>query len=193
MRPAPHIRAKNFSIFSKRPSKTVVSPLSQCPLRFRKSGVSAEWREGVKSRRSKGKSCPAQRKMTRIALLALALMIASCATQPRYADQVLGRPLPTTTEAKAGECGWLRGEIARQQSIAGVGTAMATTPVMAAAYQAQARQNIAALETRASRVGCEAAFRSDTPPRSMDACIADCKRLTSRTPEQCFDSCSVGR
>jgi hypothetical protein len=69
---------------------------------------------------------------------------------------------------------------------------MATTPLMAAAYQAMAQRNIAALEARAANVQCTAAF-SNAPAAAPDdhfhpsraaatAAIAAITVMTSTTP-----------
>jgi hypothetical protein len=109
-----------------------------------------------------------------------------------YASALLSRPMPATDQERAAECNWIRSEMARQQSLAGVGTSIATTPLMAAAYQAAARQNIAALESRAANVQCTAAFNSAQPQsgQSFNQCFSRCQQLTSRTKEQCFDACN---
>ena len=54
--------------------------------------------------------------------------------------------MPPDDDARMRECTWIRSEIARQQGLAGVGATMATSPLMAAAYQAMAQRNIAAME-----------------------------------------------
>ena len=134
-----------------------------------------------------------------------------CATQSRvsYAESVSARPIPTTEDGRVRECDWIRGEIARQQGIAEMGGAMATSPFMAAAYRAAAQQNIAALNARAANVGCYAAFSprqsqampvpaqpSESRPvrdgakLSFDQCFARCQELTDRTKDQCFDVCN---
>jgi hypothetical protein len=95
-----------------------------------------------------------------ILFLAAAALLAGCATGPSYESQVLDRPLPTTQEDRMRECTWIRSEIARQQSLAQYGAATATSPMMAVAYQSAARRHIAALESRAANVQCQAAFSS---------------------------------
>jgi hypothetical protein len=91
---------------------------------------------------------------------------------------------------------WIRSEIARQQGLAGVGATMATTPLMAAAYQAVAQRNIAALEARAANLQCTAEF-SNAPTaapvatrQSLDQCFTRCQQYTDRTRDQCFDACN---
>jgi hypothetical protein len=89
------------------------------------------------------------------------------------------------------ECAWIRSEMARQTSLAQIGTQMATTPMMAIAYQGMSRQNVAALEARASNIQCTAAFSSAPPSEgsSFDQCFSRCMGYTDRTKDQCFDAC----
>jgi hypothetical protein len=122
---------------------------------------------------------------------------ASNESRQNYASSVLSRPIPTTLEGKVQECNWIRSEIARQQSLAQYGASMATSPMMAMAYQAAARRNIAALESRASNVQCQSAFSSvvqspvqgSTNNLNFDECFSNCQKLTDRTKDQCFDAC----
>ncbi len=72
---------------------------------------------------------------------------------------------------------------------------MATNPLMAAAYQAMAQRNVAALESRAANIQCTAAF-SNAPAaapvngQSFDQCFARCQQYTDRSKDQCFDACN---
>jgi hypothetical protein len=88
------------------------------------------------------------------------------------------------------ECGQIRAEIARQQSLAQMSGAASTTPMMAMGFQAVARKKIATLESRAADLQCTAAFSSTVAPtgQSFDQCFERCQQLTTRTKEQCFDS-----
>lgn len=132
-----------------------------------------------------------------IAAFALIFPLLGCAhnNTQSYADAVLNRPMPADDDARMRECTWIRSEIARQQGLAGVGATMATTPLMAAAYQAMAQRNIAALEARAANVQCTASF-SNAPVAvpatrpSFDQCFARCQQYTDRTKDQCFDACN---
>jgi hypothetical protein len=130
------------------------------------------------------------------AVCATAVPLWGCTTNSNssqsYADSVLSRPMPASDSDRIQECNWIRSEIARQQSLAGAGASIATTPLMAVAYQALARQNIAALESRAATVQCTAAFSSAPAPsgQSFDQCFARCQQFTKRTKEQCFDACN---
>lgn len=132
-----------------------------------------------------------------IPFLALTLLLLGCAhgNSEFYADAVLNRPMPPDGDARMRECAWIRSEIARQQGLAGVGATMATTPLMAAAYQAMAQRNVAALESRASNIQCTAAFGSapaaaPASGQSFDQCFARCQQYTDRTKDQCFDACN---
>jgi hypothetical protein len=110
-----------------------------------------------------------------------------------YASSVLARPTPGTDQERVAECGWIRSEIARQQSAGQAGASIASAPAMGVAFQAAARKNIAALESRASNIQCTAAF-SNTPAvrpgQPFDQCFARCQQYTDRTKNQCFDSCN---
>lgn len=110
-----------------------------------------------------------------------------------YAENVLNRPLPTTQDERQRECAALRTEIARQQSLAQMGYAVLQDPILAAGFQGAANNHVAALESRAANIQCTAAFSSaaSVPTgQSFDQCFARCTQLTSRTKEQCFDSCN---
>ena len=113
-----------------------------------------------------------------VGIILIAAALSACAdqnNQQSYAEALQSRPMPDSVESRQQECGWIRGEMARQRSLAQVGGAMATSPMMAMAYQAAAGKNLAALETRAANIGCNAAF-SSTPQQadSFDQCFARC-------------------
>lgn len=132
--------------------------------------------------------------MKTLAVTLLILGLTGCASESKqsYAEQIASLSPPTSPEEKRQKCGYLRSEIARQQNIAAYsGTQM--QGVYALAAQMQVRNNIAAVESRASDFGCLAAFGS-TPAAvgtsDISSCITACKENTTRTPEQCFDSCN---
>jgi hypothetical protein len=129
--------------------------------------------------------------MIRLTTLAVSLLLSGCAAQPSYRDQVLGRPAPSSETERRAECEDLRVEVARQQSLAAYGATMGA-PMMAAAYQAAARQNIAIVEARAANIGCRAAFQSVAPSTrlSFDQCMEKCSEFTKKTREECFDTCN---
>jgi hypothetical protein len=125
-----------------------------------------------------------------VVVLFLAFAVTGCASPPSYSEQVRSRPLPITSSTVDSECRWIRSEIARMESLRHA-TATSDFHLM---FAAQTRQNIAELEARAARVGCRAAF-SDTGPHleqssKIEQCIAACRANTSRTSEQCFESCN---
>jgi hypothetical protein len=134
----------------------------------------------------------------RVVALLIALGAASCAQNngPSYNDELASRPDPTTPAERQEECAWVRGEIARQENLAQMAGSMGMAPMMAMASQAAARNHIAALESRAADIQCNAAF-SSAPAESMpapasstfDQCFAHCQAVTDRTKDQCFDSC----
>lgn len=121
----------------------------------------------------------------RAIILAALTLLAGCQT---YADKVDSLPMPADENARMEQCGMIRQEIARQNS------APAMMSGNAAIWNAVAAKNTAALENRAALLRCSAAF-SDAAPvtNSIEQCIAACKANTSRTPEQCFDSCRAAR
>jgi hypothetical protein len=123
------------------------------------------------------------------------MLLAACQNHgPSYDETILSRPMPQTDQERQQECNWIQGEIARQQNLAQIGSTMATSPLMAVAYQSAARNNIAALNARASNVNCTAAFSSAPAApsygQSFDQCFARCQQLTNRTKDQCFDACN---
>ena len=131
-----------------------------------------------------------------------AITLEACQSSPRrnaYADLV-NEPLPATDAERDSQCAWIRSEVARQQSIAQVGTAVATPPLMAVAYQAAARKNIAYLQSRYSQIQCDVVRVAPTTPiipteaqpapgMTFDECFSKCRALTSRTGAECFDAC----
>ena len=97
---------------------------------------------------------------------------------PTYAEQVMNRPLPVSEGEKQQECCWLRGEIARQRGLGGYGTAT---------------QDLATLESRASKVGCPTDAQTGAPEasgRNFETCFARCKQGTNRSNDVCFDFCT---
>lgn len=127
--------------------------------------------------------------MRKVLIALLSFISISCATKPTYTEKISMRPIPGGEQARIQECSWIRSEIARMQSV----SAYATTSPYALAFQAKARKNIAALESRAANIGCNAAFSSVVNAdnkSSIDECIEACKGNTDRTPEECFDACN---
>jgi hypothetical protein len=142
----------------------------------------------------------------RISLRAAAIVglaaAAACQTPHNgYADLV-NRPMPTSDAERDHECQWIRSEEARQQSVAQVGSTVATTPMMAVAYQSMARKNIAYLQSRYSQIQCNVFRVAPTAPvlqmpppqqsssnMTVEECFKKCRELTSQTEAQCFDAC----
>jgi hypothetical protein len=130
-------------------------------------------------------------------ILAIVVVVfLGCATnqsEQSYVDSVLNRPMPANEGQRIQECNWIRSEIARQQGLAGYGASIATSLQMAALYQAVAQRNIAALQSRAANIQCTASF-SNAPAVSsklnFDQCFSRCQQYTSRTKEECFDTCN---
>ena len=130
----------------------------------------------------------------------LAGLIAGCATEPTYVESLANRRFPTTPVEVQQECSWIRAEIARQNSLSAASPTLASSPTWAVVFQSMAAQNVAALESRAATVGCQAAFttatstviqqgETETTGQKIQRCIDVCVANTQRTPEQCFDQC----
>ena len=131
-------------------------------------------------------------------LLIILLSLSACESTPTYQEQLNMRSLPQNMEQTKAECGWIRGEISRQNSLinqySGVPTSNQYGINLGAIYAQQAPKNIASLETRASNINCRSAFSSQPATtiksNSIQQCITACKENTSRTAEMCFDSCN---
>lgn len=83
-------------------------------------------------------------------VLAMGTALAACAPYPATVAQA---PPPVLTAAQAHECAMIRGEIARQQTIAAASGVMASLVVEGAA-RLNASNVIHGLETRAALTGC---------------------------------------
>ena len=130
--------------------------------------------------------------MKYLAFVAAILFLFGCASEPEqsYDEKIAAISPPANEKERQEKCGWLRSEMARQQNIAAYGASQMQGNFSLLA-QIQARKNLATLESRASDFGCLAAFSNVRGESSgIDACIASCKKNTSRTSEQCFDSCN---
>lgn len=126
------------------------------------------------------------------AVIILLALLSSCAQnppRPSYADQLAQLPVPKTEEDRQKACSYIRSEVARIQNIAMV-SASQLQPMYAMNIQVMARNNIAALESKAAEFRCTAAFAERQAPSAIESCVATCKASTSRTAEQCFDSCN---
>lgn len=144
------------------------------------------------------------RKVAFLAAFALVeIGITGCAARhprPSYAEQVAQIPAPTNKADWQHKCAYLRAEIAKQQNIAMLGAAE-FQGIYAYLLAADARNNIAALESRASDFNCTAAFSNQPAPvqssastevvkSKIESCIDACKANTSRTSDECFDACN---
>lgn len=129
-------------------------------------------------------------------------LLGGCQTTHRHNQyaELVNRPMPASDRDRDQECSWLRSEVARQQSLAQYGTSTATTPQMAVLMQSVARKNIANLQSRYSQIQCDVTRVAPTAPvvpqqppstsgLTFDECFAKCRSLTSRTENECFDSC----
>lgn len=125
--------------------------------------------------------------MMRGAALIGALALLGCAEeppQPTFWD-LRDRPIPTDAVFIDQECAWLDREIARQQTL----MQMSQTSQYALAFMAKGRDNIAALNSRKSQIGCDVQRVEVVEKKDIDACFKKCRELTSRTEEACFDAC----
>lgn len=143
--------------------------------------------------------------VARFALACLFCMLQGCETtktqERTYAD-LMNDPLPTSDAEKDRQCAWLRSEIARMQSLAQAAAANTNPYFWGAVWQAKARDNIAALQSRSSQIQCDVVRVAPTAPAippsqpsessemSFDQCFAKCRELTDRTESQCFDACN---
>lgn len=131
----------------------------------------------------------------------LVLMLAGCENTPSepaptYAEHLASLATPKNESERQQACSYLRSEIARIQNEADFMSAhfsQAGTPLqanMAMFAQNSARSNTALIEAKAAEFRCSAAFAERLPQSGIEACVATCKANTSRTSEQCFDSCN---
>ena len=95
--------------------------------------------------------------------LGLIWLVAGCAVEPPFAQQVANRPLPRTEQQRSQECRWLESERSKQQSLATSGPAMATSPEASILYGPVGRRNLAAIDARVALVGCGEAADAGAP------------------------------
>ena len=127
-------------------------------------------------------------------LVFCSLLVSACATNSQsgqsYADYIAQISAPVNENERQSKCAWIRSEIARQQNIANYAAGQ-MQGMYAMAAQMQSRNNIATLESRASVFNCYSAFSGTrSEPSKIEACVSSCKLNTSRSAEQCFDSCN---
>lgn len=137
-------------------------------------------------------------RFTPILVIIASIFIYSCETTsaqqngPGYWDLPTTHRMPANEQERQEECARIRQEMARVQSWVDGGIRMFTMPQQQALIIQRGNQNMAALENRAAQVGCTKAF-TDAPASkelSFDACFEKCKKYTTRTNEECFDSCN---
>jgi hypothetical protein len=94
--------------------------------------------------------------------VALFAILAGCAPpdDQGYAHAVLDRPLPAAKDSTARECDFVNSEIARQKAMASAVPQKDLLPQTAAALQKATQTNIAALQTRATALGCPTASQA---------------------------------
>lgn len=123
-------------------------------------------------------------------LLLASSALSGCAQKPSYAESLSLRPKPTSAQEMQSECGWIRQEMVRMQTMGDYASGI-MNPMLAKAI---AQKNIASLEARAANIGCRSAFSSVVVEMqgsgNIGACISACLEHTGRTSEQCFDSCN---
>ena len=128
-----------------------------------------------------------------VSFCCLLAVATSASAEGSYANSVLTRPLPRDDNERMQECNWIRWEMAKQQNVVAVARTTLTDPVMVIQLQVLARQNLAALDSRAANIQCSAAF-SNAPAQSsqttFEQCFARCQQYTDRSKEQCFDACN---
>lgn len=139
--------------------------------------------------------------MKRTTITLVALVSAGCAHQDRYVEQIQEIEVPHDEAGRKSLCGWLRGEEARQTSVA----AMAQGPY-AGLMVAIARQHLAALDQKKADAACDMPFMPEqhpapvvipaTPvstkrnPAELEDCVATCQKMTSADAVTCFKDCS---
>ena len=139
-------------------------------------------------------------RLTAAVLCAVALVACQTQRASNSFANLVNRPLPTTDAQRDSECAALRSEVARQESLGQMGAAMQQNQMMAMAYLSMTRKNIAYLQSRYSQIQCDVIRVAPTQPiipgvskpdngMTFDQCFAKCRELTSRTENECFDSC----
>jgi len=129
------------------------------------------------------------RTIAKTVTMGLIWLLAACAVEPPFAQQVANRPLPRTEPQRIAECRWLDSERSKQQSLATSGPAMATSPEASILYGPVGRRNLAAIEARVGLIGCgkvpddidpAAAATRTPPPGAVPSAASD--RAVDRPP-----------
>lgn len=136
-------------------------------------------------------------KLITLVFIAVFLLLSGCSSQPRqnYSDAILNRPLPTDDNQRIEECNWIRNEIARQEGLGSALASQQSSSLMSIAIRTKSQQNIAALDSRAANIRCNAAFSNEatepaTVTTTFDQCFSKCQQYTDRSKDQCFDACN---
>jgi hypothetical protein len=135
-----------------------------------------------------------------LVLVGVLAVLSGCHTPHNTYAELVNEPPPTSDQNRDAQCAWIRSEIARQQTVGEMGASMQTTPMAAAMYRGVADKNIAYLQSRYSQIQCDVvrvaptapvvpAQPSTAPTMSLEECVAECRKLTSRTDAECFDAC----
>lgn len=125
-------------------------------------------------------------------MIGLLASLWGCEAQPQQNgfSSLSTRPIPVSDIDRDRECAWINSEIARMRTLAAAGAGSQ----FALAFQAKAQQNIAYLDSRSAQIQCNVIRVAPSSPAipmpsSFDACFEQCRRVTDRTKEACFDAC----
>ena len=138
-------------------------------------------------------------KVINVWLLAVLVLLSGCATHQAspYPDvaALLNAPPPQNRGELIQQCIYLHQEIKLQRTKEDVATATLPGTTLLSARD-EASHNFDALMARAIKLDCDAVLvEQDNPGKIpetdnyIDMCMAKCKQYTTRSPEQCFDSC----
>lgn len=128
-------------------------------------------------------------------------LLGGCASlsKPDPYESLVNEPIPTSDSERDSECAWIAAEKSKKH-LAIQYAAQTQPPMTALMWQAVAEKQIGYLDARKAQIQCDVIRVAPTAPvippkesRSSDMtiemCVAKCRELTSRTAEQCFDSC----
>lgn len=136
-----------------------------------------------------------------LAITFAASFLCGCASlsKPDPYESLVSEPLPSTDSQRDSECAWIVAEKSKK-NLAIQYAAQTQPPMTALMWQAVAQKQIGYLDARKSQIQCDVIRIAPTAPvipqqevqskgMTIEMCVAKCKELTSRTAEQCFDSC----
>src|ERR1700735_5351863 len=118
--------------------------------------------------------------MKRITMVLATMLLAACVHQDRYVEQIEATEVPQDEAGRKHLCGWLRGEEARQTSIA----SMAQGPY-AGLVVAVARRHVAAIEQKKADAACDMPFMPEQHPAPV--VIQAAPTSTKRNPSELQD------